>query len=140
MGQLWKLQVSGTSIALRGVWAAGPKSVYAVGEKGQILHYDGTAWSGMPSPVKATLQAVYGTSDADVWAVGVKGLILHWDGQKWQKIALTDVDKSLSALWLDAAGDFFSLGEQELLLGPLLDAPVDVMPTNGGQLVGNTLK
>ena len=139
-GQLWKLQVSGTSIALRGVWAAGPKSVYAVGEKGQILHYDGTAWSGMPSPVKATLQAVYGTSDADVWAVGVKGLILHWDGQKWQKIALTDVDKSLSALWLDAAGDFFSLGEQELLLGPLLDAPVDVMPTNGGQLVGNTLK
>jgi len=139
-GQLWKSQISGTSIALRGVWAAGPKSVYAVGEKGQILHYDGSVWSGMPSPVKATLQAVYGTSDSDVWAVGVKGVILHWDGQKWQKIALADIDKALSALWLDAGGDFFALGEQELLIGPILDAPLDVMPTNGGTLIGNTLK
>ena len=139
-GQLWKTQTSGTSIALRGVWAANPKSVYAVGEKGQILHYDGSAWAAMPSPVKATLQSVWGSADDDVWAVGVKGLIVHWNGQKWQSVSVGDVDKALSALWLDAAGDFFALGEQELLIGPLLDAPVDLMPTNGGILTGNTLK
>lgn len=144
-GQQWKSQTSGTSIALRSVWAAGPKSVYAVGESGQILHYDGTLWKSMSSPVKGTLMAVTGTSDTDVWASGQRGTLLHWDGVAWTKTALTEVDKTLNAVWSSPAGDVFSMGEQELLMTPMLYPPLDEMPLKGaggapGVLVGNTLK
>jgi hypothetical protein len=144
-GQQWKAQSSGSSIALRSVWAASATSVYAVGESGQILHYDGTAWKSMPSPVKGTLMSVQGTSDSDVWASGQRGSLVHWDGKAWTKTTLTDLDKTLNAVWTSAAGDVFAMGEQELLMTPLLYPPLDEMPLQGpggapGILVGNTLK
>ena len=139
-GSVWKAQSSGTSIALRSVWAAGPNSAYAVGEKGQIIHWDGNAWKPMGSPVTKTLYAVHGSSDNDVWAVGAQGTVLRWDGKAWTIVPLKDVDKSLDALWLTASGDFFAMGEQELLMTPLLYPPLDKMPSKGGVLTGNTLK
>jgi hypothetical protein len=61
-----------------------------------IQHFDGTAWSIVPSPNRPghsfnVLYAVSGTSANDVWAVGVshdglfpsRTLIQHWDGTQW---------------------------------------------------------
>lgn len=139
-GQLWKQQVSSTSIALRSVWAADASNVFAVGEKGQILRYDGSAWKAMQSPTQQTLLSVWGASAKDVWATGSRGTVLHYDGVKWQVQKVANVDKTLSAVWTSPTGDMFALGEQELVLGPILYPPLAEMPKPNGVLVGNTLK
>jgi len=90
---------------LHGVETLGPDDAWAVGYSGHPLatlteHWDGTAWSIVPSPNGTThrnsLAAVSGTASDDVWAVGSqyvstaqgsKSLIEHWDGATWSVVA-----------------------------------------------------
>jgi hypothetical protein len=66
-----------------------------------ILHWDGTAWTQVPSPRPgpySALNAVAATSPDNAWAVGnltstnrdgsvsFKGLIEHWDGTAWTQV------------------------------------------------------
>ncbi len=139
-GNVWKQQPSGTSIALRSVWAATATAIYAVGEKGQILKGDGTGWKPMQSPTMQTLLSVWGASESDVWATGNRGVVVHYDGKKWSQVTTPPMDKTLSAIWSTAAGDVFALGEQELLLGPILYPPLAHTPKENATMVGNTLK
>ena len=74
------------------VWAAGYYYTFEQGfevSRALILHWDGSAWSVVPSPNPGfwgnNLYAVVGSSN-DVWAVGYysngfgRTLTLHWDG------------------------------------------------------------
>ena len=62
---------------LADVWGTADDNVYAVGEGGAIVHFDGTAWSKLTSPIVTTLNAVAGTS-TNVFAVGDAGTILRY--------------------------------------------------------------
>ena len=85
---------------LYGVDALGPDDLWAVGYSTEGLrddplveHFDGSAWSIVPSPdigesqFGAQLLAVDAIAPDDVWAVGGYGnqysLIMHWDGTEW---------------------------------------------------------
>ncbi len=64
----------------------GPSSAFAVGEAGEILQWDGSAWSTAVSPDTLTpfrLDSVAFASDGEGWAVGENGTILHYDGSSW---------------------------------------------------------
>ncbi len=50
--------------------------VFAVGEEGVILHFDGTAWTASNPTTKALL-GVWATSPSEGFAVGVEGTVLH---------------------------------------------------------------
>ena len=97
---------AGTSNYLNGVSALASNDVWAVGNyvngsnNGQTLveHWDGTAWSVVPSPnVGAStneLSALSALTINDVWAVGYfengtarQALIEHWNGAVWSVIA-----------------------------------------------------
>lgn len=83
-------------IAPNDVWAVG--SYRNIGEDYQtlILHWNGSAWSIVPSPNfpgENTLYGVSGTSANDVWAVGAawdgvtsKQIFLHWNGSSWSQV------------------------------------------------------
>lgn len=96
-------------LGLDGVAAASSSEAWAVGYcysnsgvKTVILHWDGTAWTRVPSPDPGgsrgsalTAVAVVPGSPATAWAVGSYGvgtlganqsLILHWDGTAWTKV------------------------------------------------------
>jgi hypothetical protein len=90
--------------ALEGVAAAGPNDVWAVGieqisgpaiaNRTLIQHWDGTAWSVVPSPNATSgnnyLLSVAVASPTDVWAVGSHDALTlteHWDGTKWAIVA-----------------------------------------------------
>jgi hypothetical protein len=61
------------SQTLRDVWGDGTGTVWAVSEQGNILRYDGTAWSiAYTTPGK--LYAIWGASPTDIWVGGVDGL------------------------------------------------------------------
>jgi hypothetical protein len=59
-----------------GLWGSSGSDVWAVGDGGFILHYDGSAWSMERSNTMSDLRAVWG-SGSEVFAVGTGGLILH---------------------------------------------------------------
>jgi hypothetical protein len=94
---------------LEGVDGVGPKDVWAVGHadsidfvgsRSLIFHWNGTAWSRVPSPnfgdseSSNDLFAVAAVSSSDVWAVGrfanistFRALTLHWDGTAWRNVS-----------------------------------------------------
>jgi hypothetical protein len=127
-----------TALSSSDVWAVGDS--FSLGAKADvtlILHWNGQAWSQVPSPnpglghqVDAgdSLQAVDSTSPSAAWAVGhfydstntVRALSLHWNGKTWTPAALPAlgsdkldgvVSASPSSAW--AVG---SLGLQTLIL------------------------
>ncbi len=102
----------GTEARLWAVHALSASNVWAVGEyfddtagvtKTLIVHWDGSAWTQVPSPnvsgaSQNVLGAVRATSATDAWAVGsfVNGnnvtqtLILHWNGSAWARVPSPD--------------------------------------------------
>jgi len=87
--------------------AAGSGDVWAVGSvpngrgvhRTLIVHWNGTAWSRIPSPnrgdgkVENVLHAVAATSSNDAWAVGAswdgterRTLTLRWNGTRWSLV------------------------------------------------------
>lgn len=73
---------TGTSRRIRSVWGTSGSDVFAVGLGGEILHYDGNAWTSMSSDSPAALRGVWGASGSNAFAVGEGGAIVHSDGSE----------------------------------------------------------
>jgi hypothetical protein len=89
---------------LRDVWGSSGTDVFAVGDVGTIIHYDGFAWTSMNSGTTENLQAVWGFS-----GVGWNGIILHYDGSSWTEME-SPATEYLSGLWGDSSSDVFAVG------------------------------
>ncbi len=91
---------------LHGLGGTGPGDVWAVGSdttpggsQGTLIeHWNGSAWSRLPSPAGeaagAELLSVSAINASDVWAVGdarpngsFTTLVEHWDGRAWRLVA-----------------------------------------------------
>jgi hypothetical protein len=68
------------------VFGTSPTNVYAVGDVGTLLHYDGTGWTQIPSGTGTALNDVWGFSANDVFAVGDFGTMLYFDGSTWTPV------------------------------------------------------
>lgn len=66
---------------LFGIWGSAADDVWAVGDKGTILHWNGKVLVPRNSGVTTALRGVGGTGPQDVWFVGDAGKALHWDGK-----------------------------------------------------------
>jgi hypothetical protein len=65
-----------SGFTLWGIWGSSAGNVFAVGEQGTILHFNGTKWSQEPSGITQVLRAV-GGSASHVFAVGYGAKLLH---------------------------------------------------------------
>jgi hypothetical protein len=82
-GSAWTVLSIPVSPRLNGVLGFSANDVYAVGEVGAILHWNGTSWTSSYSwPNGEPYYAVWATSANDVFAVGgsMGGGILRFDG------------------------------------------------------------
>jgi hypothetical protein len=70
-----------TTNAIRDIWGTSPSDVFAVGDNGTILHYDGSVWSAMASGTTASLGRVWGASSREVYTSG-----LRYDGSGWSPL------------------------------------------------------
>jgi hypothetical protein len=94
------------------VWAVGYHlAVFGFNEVYQttILHWNGTAWSVVPSPdvnqLSNYLWSVDGTSATDAWAVGfydtgneLRTMTQHWDGTAWTIMSSPNASDSIDEL------------------------------------------
>ncbi|MFC1924439.1 hypothetical protein ACFLT3_00615 [Chloroflexota bacterium] len=109
VGGDWDAMTSGTTRDLHSIWGSSSTDVFAVGDWGAILHYDGSSWSEMSSGTTEDLWAVWGSSSSDVFAVGESGTILHYDGSAWNLMSGGDL-KQLKGIWGSSATDVFAVG------------------------------
>jgi hypothetical protein len=106
------------------VWAAGDYYTPYLGTKTLLEHWDGSAWSIVPSPnVDPNDNELYGLAAVgsdNVWTVGKYGggsgigtLIEHWDGNAWSVIPSPNVGPSnaLGRLAAVASGDIWAVGD-----------------------------
>ncbi len=84
--------------------------VFAVGDSGTILHYDGTSWSAMASPTTDNLNSIWGSSSTHAIAVGDNGTILHYDGLNWLE-AQSNTTNNLNGIWGSSTVYAFAVGD-----------------------------
>ncbi|MBW2276225.1 MAG: hypothetical protein JRF63_01965, partial [Deltaproteobacteria bacterium] len=76
-----------TTADLAAVWGTWFGNVWAVGEDGVILHFDGTGWTEVEYEADAhhNLHAISGASADLIWAAGASNFMLEYDGASWQQ-------------------------------------------------------
>ncbi|HKO19966.1 MAG TPA: hypothetical protein VJU82_13870, partial [Acidobacteriaceae bacterium] len=67
------------------IWGSAPNDVFAVGDNGTILHFDGSTWARMSSGTSTALTRVWGASATEVYAT-TGSAILHYDGSGWSPL------------------------------------------------------
>ena len=126
------------ALATNDVWVVGDKE----GANGifQTLaeHWDGTAWTVVPTPDPASagdhLYGVSAVSPDDIWAVGQQltgstpalPLVEHWDGTSWSVVSLPGVPSSdvlLDGVTATKDGQVWAVGEADSPAGgePLVE-------------------
>ena len=70
-----------TDATIRALWGAADDDVWAVGDAGAIVHWDGTSWTiveapAIPGLADHALVAVWGWQKDELWIAG-EGLLAH---------------------------------------------------------------
>jgi hypothetical protein len=104
------------------IWGTSPQDVFAGGSFAQVLHYDGSQWSEMPTTgfgPGAKIEHISGTSPTNVWAIGehiacddcnrMTNFVARYDGATWTRLYSTS-DNIFNGLWVGAANDVWVVG------------------------------
>jgi hypothetical protein len=101
----------------------GPGEGTSLSDRTLIQHWDGTAWTRVPSPTPAPaggLTRVSVISASDAWAVGtsiagpaLQGVILHWNGTTWKRAATPahQPDGYLLGVTASSASNIWAVGQ-----------------------------
>jgi len=112
---------SGPDSILNGVSADSARDAWAVGlycaaqcagapvDEALIVHWNGSAWTRVPTPdPSSTFNVLYDVSadsPTDAWAVGLfqgpvatKTFVLHWDGASWSRVNSPDPGSSFNQI------------------------------------------
>jgi len=111
---------------LNDFWGSSESNVFAVGDNGTILHFDGEYWSAMDSNVPydkcctncdpAKLTSVWGVSANSVYAIGQCGTVMHYNGNTWSRMTAGEFPYDPQGIWgtsdsniyiVDRLGDIF---------------------------------
>jgi hypothetical protein len=91
---------------LYGIAVNSANNIFAVGENGLIMHFNGSSWSEMvPPEYDYDLYGVWGN-----FTGGVYGTLLHYNGSEWEAMnhSLTSVD--LRGVWGSAYNNVYAVG------------------------------
>jgi|GEM_PF-4287960 len=112
----WELMGSvPTTNQLRVVWCASGTDVFAAGDYGTIIQYNGTIWSTMTSGIVQNIFGVWGASGSDVFAVADSGKIIQYNGVAWTQMP-SPVSTRLRDVWGFSGSDVFAVGESGKIL------------------------
>jgi hypothetical protein len=112
----WHAMSSSTTVDLNDVLVLARDDVYAVGNAGTLLHYDGTRWSAVTTspavPSNVDLQSIWGASSDDFYIVSSDAgdrNVLHITART-QLGFETMTSYGLKAVWGTAADNVFVVG------------------------------
>jgi hypothetical protein len=92
-----------TDHGFSGIWGTATDDVWAVGQGGFLVHFDGVSWDTTAFPVAANaFYSIWGASPAELWAVGDG--IIRYDGAAWT----SDEGHSCQEVWGYANDNVFA--------------------------------
>ena len=95
----WHADATGVDAPLSAVHGSSPTDVWAVGEQGTILHFDGAVWTPFAAPTSADLIDVVSVRRTLAYALpDGPGLLLEFDGESWRRVEDARI-YDLLALW-----------------------------------------
>lgn len=129
--------VRSTPHNLRRVFGTPDGHVFAAGDSGTLLHFDGANWNQVSLPLPenpAPLVGLYGTSATDVWVAGHNGTLLHFGMSGWEPQTVT-APADLQALW-GSDSSLWAVGQKGAILQHQADAwlPVPIENDNKASL------
>ena len=110
----WQTMSCPVNQTLNAIWGRSRTDIYAVGNNGAILHYDGNAWRSQSSPVQTDLFAIWG-NDTDIYIVGASGVILRREYQTWVPMT-TGTANDLLDIWGITDTDLIVVGKKGTIL------------------------
>jgi len=111
----WRPMPSPATKDLRDAWGASEKAVWAVGDEGTILFYDGANGPTQESGTIKSFRCIWGQSNSFALAAGAEGALFAYDGGTWTDMkgtgnqfnAVWGLAKKLSMLWVTKASPNF---------------------------------
>ncbi|MBI5845292.1 MAG: hypothetical protein HZB23_11555 [Deltaproteobacteria bacterium] len=115
----WAEANTGDSNPIMVMWGTASNNVYAFGNYGSILRWNGSAWSQQRTLVNigynTRANAVWGASSNNIWAVGLYGCILHYNGSAWSYYGRVNTE-GLNKIWGTAADNIYAVGDRGVIL------------------------
>lgn len=126
-GKRWAQVEFGVDVPLLNwVHAVSKDDVWAVGNEGTLLHFDGAAWTLSPAQTTQPLWGIWGAASDDLWAVGGSGfssgepLLFHFDGTAWTKIQVPPLSRdnvfAFYKVWGTSATDVRVVGQDGAII------------------------
>ena len=100
---------------LKGIYGTSAADIWAVGDGGTAMHYDGQTWSLVPTGTSRFLRGVWAGSASSAWIVGDAGTVLKWDGSK----LLPETSGSavnLNSVWGSSAANLYAAGDNGVII------------------------
>jgi hypothetical protein len=79
-------------VRLNRLWGTGARDVWAVGEYGTIIHFDGERWASVQSGTTDFLAAIAGRGPGDAWAIGRLRTVLRLSGSGWRAVEVPKLE------------------------------------------------
>jgi hypothetical protein len=115
---------------LNKLWGTSSNDLFAVGNNGTTIYYDGTNWHEAGSNSKLDLLDIWGNHNTEIYAVGVdysevKGVVLKYNGSWFEKIIEgfvhgngfepsklfnTQLYGTTDGVWRDERGTLYTVG------------------------------
>ena len=96
--------------ALSGLWGSSTSDLWAVGDAGTALHYDGQTWSLVPAPTNKNLNGVFAPAAGQAVVVGDGGTILRWNGNTLASES-SGTTSNLNSVWGTASNNVYAVGD-----------------------------
>jgi hypothetical protein len=121
------------SIAKR-MWGNSPADLYVVGNKGLMVHFDGSRWSPVPSGTTLPIQDIWGnrsasTGETEILAVAgdpydsYDRRILKISGTNVTTLSDSGIAYTLKGTWFSATGEYWVVGDGIYHKARSLNAP-----------------
>jgi len=95
----WAEMQSNSSEWLYDVWGRSPSDIYAAGDGGTILHYDGAAWTAQRSGGTEKFRSLTGFGKY-VFVSGENGVVFYSSGRGWSQLP-TGTNRNFMGIWTD---------------------------------------
>jgi hypothetical protein len=105
---------SPSSNTLNSIWGTSATNIYAVGDGGVYLRYDGSRWSIQSRPVATRLNDIKGTGQT-MFLAGNTGTLMRHPGDDWWTVQ-TELPNNLNSVWGATMNDFFAVGDNGLIM------------------------
>jgi hypothetical protein len=103
---------------LKGVWGSTPEDVWAVGDQGTIIHWDGSEWRKISASITTPVTDVCGVSQSEVYLIAYDNIssgtsaVFKFNGFAWEKISTIGIfNYGGETIWKTPAGKLFAGGK-----------------------------